>query len=190
MGEFIERYAELTKVQRFGIFGLIIAGVILGHYTYIFSAQSDELKAAQSRIKQKERERNKQSTVVEERIRLEAQVKELEERLELVRVQLPDTADIPQLILLVGNSADKVGLKMDKFGSADKKKKGFYEELIFKMEMRGSYHEIGSFIDSLARLERIVNVSNLTMTKPKISEAKVEVNAQFLLKTYRFLAGG
>ena len=68
--------------------------------------------------------------------------------------------------------------------------KGFYAEIGFDMAVKGSFHEIATFIDSISQLQRIVNVTDLTMSTPVQQNSKIVVNSTFKVKTYRFTKKG
>ena len=107
-----------------------------------------------------------------------------------MRARLPDNADVPQLLAQLGSHARSTGLFISEFKPMAEAGKGFYAEIPFGMTVRGSYHEIAMFLDSIAKLDRIINVTSLTMGSPETQNAKVVVNASFNLKTYRFTKAG
>jgi type IV pilus assembly protein PilO len=55
------------------------------------------------------------------------------------------------------------------------------------MAVTGNYHEIGVFLDSLSKLARIVNVTNIKMTQPRVVNEKLVVNATYVATTFRFI---
>jgi type IV pilus assembly protein PilO len=55
------------------------------------------------------------------------------------------------------------------------------------MRVNGSYHEIAVFLDRLSKMPRIVNVTDLNMTKPRIENKKIVLDSEYLATTYRFL---
>jgi type IV pilus assembly protein PilO len=55
------------------------------------------------------------------------------------------------------------------------------------MTVTGNFHEIATFFDSLGRLKRIVNVSDISMSAPKEMSGKLVVDAKFLVTTFMFL---
>jgi type IV pilus assembly protein PilO len=63
----------------------------------------------------------------------------------------------------------------------------FYAEVPVEMQMRGTYHDVALFLDSVKRLDRIVNVANITLTKPKIAGDVVALEASCTATTFRFL---
>ena len=55
------------------------------------------------------------------------------------------------------------------------------------MTVTGNFHEIATFFDSLGRLRRIVNVSDISMATPKEVSGKLVVDAKFLVTTFMFV---
>jgi len=103
-----------------------------------------------------------------------------------VRAQLPDQADVPQLLAQLGARARQSGLSIEEFTPSGEADKGFYFEIPFNVKVTGSFHEISTFIYSVGHMDRIMNVSNLQMQNPRIADSQVSVSAEFTIKTYRF----
>ena len=55
------------------------------------------------------------------------------------------------------------------------------------MSVTGNYHEIGVFLDSISKLARIVNVTNIKMNSSKMVNDKLVVQASYVATTFRFL---
>ena len=55
------------------------------------------------------------------------------------------------------------------------------------MTVVGNFHEIATFFDSLSRLRRIVNVTNITFEQPKEVSGKVTLQARFLVTAFMFV---
>ena len=58
------------------------------------------------------------------------------------------------------------------------------------MKLRGSFHEIATFVDAIGKMDRIVNVAGVSMTNPKSVNQKIIVQGAFTIKTYRFKKDG
>ena len=54
------------------------------------------------------------------------------------------------------------------------------------MSVAGSYEEIAVFFESVSRLRRIVNISNVTLDTPTKKSEKVTLKATFSATTFRF----
>ena len=55
------------------------------------------------------------------------------------------------------------------------------------MSVTGNYHEIGVFLDSLSKLARIVNVTNIKMGQARVANEKLLINATYIATTFRFV---
>jgi type IV pilus assembly protein PilO len=58
------------------------------------------------------------------------------------------------------------------------------------MTVQGNYHEVATFLDSVGRLRRIVNVNNLTLEQPKDQNGKMVLTAKVLATTFMFVDPG
>jgi len=63
----------------------------------------------------------------------------------------------------------------------------FYAEVPIDVEFIGKYHEAGVFLDRLAKLPRIVNVTYLKMSVANDREASPELAVKGVATTFRFL---
>jgi type IV pilus assembly protein PilO len=190
MDELFERYSDLPSNQRYILGAMVLAALVVGHFTFIYDSQKVILGVLQSKMQLKNSERMRQTTIAQDRARFESRVGELEQSLRDARLQLPDTADVPQLLTQAGNRASEIGLTLDSFSPGAETKREFYAEIVIAMDVTGTYHEVAMFIDSLARLERIINVTDLSIRNPKASNSRTLIKSKFSIKTYRFLAGG
>jgi Tfp pilus assembly protein PilO len=56
------------------------------------------------------------------------------------------------------------------------------------MNMRGTYHELAQFLDRVKRLDRIVNVADIAVRKPRVQGDVMLVDASCVATTFRFLS--
>jgi type IV pilus assembly protein PilO len=66
---------------------------------------------------------------------------------------------------------------------------GFYARVPIKIEVSGSFHEILVFFDKVAKLPRIINISDITFKDPTFKNQKMILKAEFLATTFRFIEG-
>ena len=97
------------------------------------------------------------------------------------------TKRIEELTQLFQERARKSGLEITSIEPQATVTEGFYARIPISMTVNGNFHEIATFFDSLGRLRRIVNVSNIVMDSPKDVGGKVVVNAKFLVTTFMFV---
>lgn len=187
MEQLIEKYAKIPKQQRFAIFAGIVAALFAGFYYFLYTETAVRFEQLETKYEKLESERAEKQAYVDNLAKYEARLNELQQDLSVARAQLPDSADIPQLLAQLGNKARQSGLDIDRFEPRGETVTDFYGELGIAVKVRGSYHEIATFIDSIGKLDRIVNVTDIAMLTPRTVNQKVIVNGTFAVKTYRFI---
>ncbi len=183
----LARYAKIPFRQRMAVFAAVVAAVLLGYWYLVKSAQASKIEALEQTYTELESERAEKQAYAENLVRYEARLNELQESLNQARSQLPDDPDVPQLLAQLGNKARQAGLEIERFEPKGEQPRDFYAEIVFEMKVHGSFHEIATFLDSLGKLDRILNVTGLSMTAPKTVNQKVVVDCGFTIKSYRFL---
>jgi type IV pilus assembly protein PilO len=107
----------------------------------------------------------------------------LERRLAQALTELPNEANIDDLIRSLSEIGTKSGLIINSIDPQGEQKQSFYASIPIVMSVTGNYHEIGVFLDSLSKLARIVNVTNKMGARPP---PKLVVSAT-CGDTFRFL---
>ena len=187
MEELLTRYAKIPIRRRLGVFGFVVFVLVVGHYFLIYSEQASRLEQLEQQHEKLQNESVANQAYAKNLTVYEARIAELQAALNTARSQLPDDPDVPQLLAQLGNKARQAGLAIDRFEPKGDRPQDFYGEIIFDMKVHGSYHEIGTFLDALGKLDRILNVTGLSMTSPRTVNQKVVVDCGFTIKTYRFL---
>ena len=74
-----------------------------------------------------------------------------------------------------------IACDLDRFEIQSESQQGDFAQVPVKMSVRGSYHEIAVFFDRLAKMPRIVNVTDLQMTQPTMENKKIVVGSSIPL---------
>jgi type IV pilus assembly protein PilO len=80
------------------------------------------------------------------------------------------------------------GLEFTSFVPKGERREQFYSIIPVGISVKGSYHKIGSFLDKISKLNRIVSVNNIQLSKGGRSEGQMLLSASLELVTYRFLS--
>ncbi|MFW5908526.1 MAG: type 4a pilus biogenesis protein PilO [Desulfosalsimonas sp.] len=183
---FFQKIGQLTKLQR----GLICIGaalvVIAGFAYFLYLPEfdrigdlRDQIKAAQEKLELTKRKADAYDAVKKEYDEARAQF-------EIVARALPEKEEIPSLLTGISQAGKASGLKFLLFQPQGETKKEFYGELPVTMELEGGYHDLGVFFDRLARLSRIVNVRNFSVTQQSGNPGR-ELKIACTALTYRFI---
>jgi type IV pilus assembly protein PilO len=111
----------------------------------------------------------------------------LEQKLTEALAELPEEKNIDELLQLFQDRAIKSGLEINTIEPGAVKPEQFYARIPIPMTVTGNFHEIATFFDSLGRLRRIVNVSDIQLDNAKDVSGKVVVNGKFLVTTFMFV---
>ncbi len=114
----------------------------------------------------------------------------LEQRLSEALAELPEDKNIDELLQLFQDRAQKAGLEISTIEPQASVNQQFYARIPIPMTVSGNYHEIATFLDSLGRLRRIVNVSDIVLDNPKDVNGKVVLAGKFLATTFMFVSAG
>jgi type IV pilus assembly protein PilO len=177
------RWAAIAAIPSL-IFALIYFLLISPNQVKVAELNSELVKARQE-VQEKQ--------TLERRLpEFEREIKTKDLELSLLRRQLPEEKEIPDLIDQVSNIGTQSGLRFLTFKPKQEVERDFYAEVPVELKILGRFHNLVSFFDRISRLPRIVNISNLEIVrrKPKgkgeaVSGTLVEAKCNAI--TFRFI---
>ena len=89
-------------------------------------------------------------------------------------------------VIELSDVGKKSGLEISKVVPGSEAAEGFYSRIPISMAVSGNYNEIAMFLQEIANLRRIVNVSDLKLTAPVVKGDKVTLSSDFMATTFRF----
>ncbi|MAF06727.1 MAG: pilus assembly protein PilO [Acidiferrobacteraceae bacterium] len=116
----------------------------------------------------------------------QAQMIQIKEMLAELVQQLPDSSEVPSLLIDITEAGGRRGLEFVVFDPQEQELGDFYSTLPILMEVKGNYHQLGNFISDLAQMPRIVTVGDLEIT----ADEDGVLTSSLVLKTYSYLAEG
>jgi type IV pilus assembly protein PilO len=194
MDQLIERIAKLPLGAKIGIVAGGVALVTLLNL-FVFSLPAGPpLMEYERRIRKADQDQVKLDRELAEKkgiannLNMYRQEKEvLEQRLNEALAELPDEKNIAELLEMFQDRAQKAGLQIMTIEPQPPVNEGFYARIPIPMRVVGNFHEVATFYDSLGRLRRIVNVSDIVFDKPTDVNGKVFVDAKFLVTAFMFV---
>ena len=97
---------------------------------------------------------------------IERQLASLKQQLEIERRIVPDEKEVDGFMKMLNVEASKAGIEIRRYTAQPVAAKEFYSEAPFEVELDGPYYSMLGFFDRVAKLERIVNVSNCWSPAP------------------------
>ena len=173
------------------IFALVAVG---GTYYFVWRTKIPQLEQVQ-------REEQDLRATFESRQRLaanleayKAQLAEVEQTFGAMLRQLPGETEVPSLLVDISQTGLAAGLEERLFQPLSEVSREAYSELPIRMQVVGTYHELGDFVSGVVALPRIVTLHDISL-KPEQQRAKqanpggrlvMDVTA----KTYRYIEDG
>jgi type IV pilus assembly protein PilO len=141
---------------------VVICGALLGVLWYQFISPMD-LEIAQKNTDLANLQATIAKSLQQQKILAEfkAQTAELEIELQALTAVLPLEKETDEILRQVQQSASGSGLRILRVGPRPIIDHEVYTEWPIDMEVVGTYHNIGSFLDRIRQLPRIVNISGL-----------------------------
>jgi type IV pilus assembly protein PilO len=109
---------------------------------------------------------------------------EIEQAFGALLKQLPNKSEMDALLIDINQAGLGRGLAFELFKPADKENfTEFYAELPVNIKVTGQYHDLGAFASDVAKMPRIVLLTDVKLDPPKDGVLSMEAIA----KTYRYL---
>jgi type IV pilus assembly protein PilO len=112
----------------------------------------------------------------------------LEDRVAAAERELPEMEEMGRLLSTLSGLAKSAGLDIQLWKKENEVAKDFYVELPVSVEVLGTYHQVATFFDEVGRLDRIVNITKISMENPLTGiPGSMKVRTSCLVTTFRQL---
>jgi type IV pilus assembly protein PilO len=185
----LEKIAALKRAHRIVICAgtfLLLGGVF---FYFIFMPKNDRVNELKRNYEDLEGKVIKARAAVKDYDKYQRQYKEAEARFKLARQLLPDKKEIPSLLESISRSGRGSGLEFILFQPGKEVSRGFYVDIPVKIQVTGGYHNVAMFFDQVARLSRIVNISNINIKSAtrRSKTAERYLDTSCVATTFRFI---
>lgn len=145
---------------------LLPVALILGLSIFLlFMPKLEEKKKIEKKIEAQEKEIAKNQSMVAKLDELLAENKKLIEKLKELEEQLPEENEVSTLLKQITELTHEASLEVLSWKPSTKRNhsSGIVYEVPVAVTLNGSYHNLGIFFSSLTGLDRIVNITNITL---------------------------
>ena len=178
---------SLAKLPWYGQIGVFVFLAVLGagafYYFYEMpaqvelAAQAQELSAIRGRI-------TRGQSMARQLPEFKKEIGTLEARLESLKPILPDERDVGDLLRRVQTLATQSNLQVRGFRPQAITTKTMHAEWPIALQLEGSYHNLGLFLDRVSKFPRIINIGNLTMVAKEPPSAAASMTIQATATTF------
>ena len=183
-----DKVANLNKQYKTAIFAASLIIPVLLFFFLFFSPKNDDIKRLKKDNRYLQGEIQKVEAIADKLDEHKAEKGKVELQLKAASLLLPKQKEIPSLLTNISEQGTSSGLEFVSFTPKPERQEQFYAIIPVGISINGSYHKIGTFLDKISKLNRIVSVNNITLGSPSQSESGMMLNATLELVTYRFLS--
>ncbi len=187
MEQLIDKIAKAPPLLKFGgVAGAVVLITLLNFFLLIqpVEAEIENLAVQQRTADLQYAEKKEIAQNLNERRR---EMDVLEQKLAEALTELPERSDIDELLAQLNDIGRKSGLEISTVEPGTEAPEAFFARIPVRMSVTGNYHEIAMFLQEIANMRRIVNVTNIKLGTPVVKNDKVILKADFLATTFRFL---
>jgi len=181
------KVSKLTPLYKIIICASAVLLPCIIFYFLSYSPKTDEIKKLGTQQKTLEAEITKVEKAAREITRHKAEMEETELMFAKASALLPQQQEIPSLLASISDVGQNSGLDFLSFTPKNEIKKDFYADIPVDVKVRGTYHNVGTFLDKISDLSRIVTVNDINMGGPKLQADEMILETTFTLVTYRFV---
>ena len=188
MNQFIERIFDLPPRQRVLLLVGSVALLFFFYAYFLYWPRSATIAERENDRDMMRRDRDRKVAMVKNLEQARKEVAQLDGDLRKAVSELPDTKEIPDLLSNISSLGRESGLEIMEFKQRPEQYEDFYASVLVDMLVRGTYHQVGAFFDKVARMARIVNVTDVNIKSPLKPEGEVVVlDTGCAAVTFRFL---
>ncbi len=162
-----EKLEQLSKIQRIAIWVgvlILVVGAFI-YFSYLPKFKSiDKLRNDLAKVEKKLELAKKNAR------QLNAYRKKMqaaEKQFKIVMRALPEKEEIPPLLTGISKAGKNSNLNFILFQPKPEIEKEFYAEIPVAIKVTGDYHGVATFFESVAELNRIVNIKDIKMFPDK-----------------------
>lgn len=177
------------RTQKLILIGVAAAAIV---YLYFFStfipfghrALSAEKQKLEGEYEQLSSDLSNARQSLNNLAEVERQYQIISSRWEVASDLLPEQKEVAALLRKVTLAGQQSGVEFALFKPLDRIPGEIYTENPVEVKVTGGYHEVGSFLAEVANLDRIINVTGLTLVAPTDEKVKGTVEASFTATAY------
>ena len=179
-----EKAAKIKRTHRI----LIFLGTIIlfggAFYALDYMPKSEDIANAKDNVDRLEQQLRTVKIRARSLQKFRDEYAKVQEKFKEASKLLPDKREIPNLLKNISKQGLDAKLEFRLFSPQAEKPKDFYMEIPVSMEVRGEYRNVLEFFDRVGRMDRIVNILNISMKPDK--PLSTQLLTRCMAITYRF----
>ncbi len=160
--------SKLPWTTQLALFVVMAAGLVGAFYYSVEQPKQAELALRQRALGDVEARLNKGREMARQLPEFRRQIADLEARLASLRPILPEQKDVADLLRRIQTLATQSSLTIRGFRPRATNIRELHAEWPIGLELQGTYHNLGLFLDRVSKFPRIINVGDIEISsRPK-----------------------
>ncbi|HUL79773.1 MAG TPA: type 4a pilus biogenesis protein PilO, partial [Vicinamibacteria bacterium] len=175
---------RLPLAGQLGVAAVVAALICGGFYYFWYSDALEQQKKKEARLTDLHKQIQALEATANKLPEFQREVQALEARLETLKRILPPEKEMPDLMRRVQYLAAQSSLQIRKFNPANPVQKDFFQEIPVTLDLEGTYHNLGAFLDRVSRMSRLVNVGEVKVKSQQKPTLNNTIQASAVATTY------
>ena len=175
---------KLPWYAQVGAFVVVCAIAAYGFWYGYASAMREDIARREARLAAIRMDIQKGVATARRLPEFQAQVNQLEQRLESLRQVLPEEKDVADILRRIQGLATQSNLTIQRFTPDKVVQQPMYQEIPYKLQAEGTYHNLGYFFDRISKFPRIINVSKISIKAKTPPEPNATIVAECTATTF------
>jgi type IV pilus assembly protein PilO len=167
-----------------GVFALLVGGGVGVFYTYYASPAQEAIAQKQAQIDTLRVEIQKGVSTAARLPQFRKEIAARETELVSLRAQLPEEQDVADLLRRVQAMATQSNLRIRGFTPRTVARKQMHMEWPIGLQLEGTYHDLGDFLERVSKFDRVINVGDITIRAKDLSTDGTTITAEFTATTF------
>jgi type IV pilus assembly protein PilO len=183
---------SLNKLPWYGQVGLFVFLAAAGigvFYQFYVAPTTEEMATREQRLASLRADIAKGSTTAARLNQFKEQLAAREAQLEELKSRLPEQKDVADLLRRIQTLATQSNLTIRGFKPSPSVTKQLHAEWPIALQLDGTYHKLGEFLDRVSKFPRIINVGNITIRAKEKPELNSTIDIECIATTFVLLDG-
>jgi type IV pilus assembly protein PilO len=176
--------SKLPWCAQIGAFVVVCAGAGFGFWYFYVSEVQADITLRQTRLTGLRADIARGVATARRLPEFQAQVEQLEQRLENLRQVLPEEKDVADILRRIQGLATQSNLTIQRFTPLAPVQQQLYAEIPYRLQAEGTYHNLGYFFERISKFPRIINVGEILIRPKTPGEAGVTILAECTATTF------
>jgi type IV pilus assembly protein PilO len=177
--------ARLPSVAKVGIGVGFVLLVAIAYFIVFYSDVSSSIRSAKSEegaLRGKLADARKIEFAYHQDL---AELNERQQRQRELNKVLPETAAYPAFLSSIQGVANVSGVNLVAWSPMAESNQQFYAKVPMKLQLQGRFHQIAKFFYGVGQLDRIINIEDIALGKPKVVEEDIVLSVDCLATAFR-----